>query len=140
MAARKRPYSAPYLKEVNEMVLCTVKNRLTSMPPRMRYAFLAEEGDLLFMTDGKSAYTGGTVKRRVIGTKRIYAYRSVNTAAKFHTPDGSECEYEKEVQSNWARYEQAWLLAKWCATYIGKEKVLALFADEYESMKSHSSK
>ena len=126
-----------FSKEVHEMFFCTAKNRLKCMPPLMQYALLAEEGDLLLMTDGRSAYTGKMSKWRVPGTRRVCDNRDAEPEARFYSPDGKMHEHRNIVQSNWERYGQSWLLVKWCIAYIGKDKILALYSKELKEMKAH---
>lgn len=122
-------------KEIAEMALQTAKNRMSTFPPLLRSALLAETGKLLFLPDGDRVYTGKMHEWKIRSCQRVAKWPQYDANAHFIATDGKEYKMEDVMRQFRAKYEQRILLCKWCILLAGRGNVLACFANEVETMK-----
>ena len=147
---------------ITKMCLKTFKYKMELLPKEVKYAWLAEAADLMYMKDGSSAYTrysytvsgrdyftdsyhrneGGRVfgyihKESPIGD---FSFKEAQSTARFLDPEGNE--YCNGVVWNMLdeKRVRVKLLLHWCAELVGLNDVLALYAKELRAMREQRDK
>lgn len=126
-----------FSKDITEMTIRTAKDRLYTMPAPLRAAFLAEEGELIFMPDGSDPYTGNKGRTKVSGCDRELEWREYHEDAHFIDPSGKELSMKDDIPKHLRKHMDTWLLTKWCSQLAGKKAVLDIFADDVAAMRQH---
>lgn len=131
---------AGFADEITQMCLKTAKNRLDVLPQDVRDCFIAQMAELLYMPDGKDAYTGRVKSTRANGTDIDMEYKEAHNGAKFVDSNGVVQDYYDMVgnrRSSREIYPRAWDLASLCGSLIGMEEVLRLYPDELKAMRKY---
>lgn len=133
-----------FANDVTKITQQTAKRHLKAVPAKLREAWLAQWGGMLFMPDGSDAYdTPEPMKKyATFSAKREFAMNKRKPGAKFIDTEGKE----QDADAVWAMHTKSernlkiMFSASWCAGIIGADDILALFPKEVKALRANHSK
>ena len=128
-------------REVTRLVQQTAKFHLKSIPQKRREAFLAYLGDMLYMSDGASGFTGKIKYDRSIWPtqplKQKQEWKETVPGAHFIDSKGNELSYDEVCSDlNNKPINFAVWISHWCSNLVGAKDILAMFPREVKQMKA----
>lgn len=128
-----------FAKDVTKLAQQTAKYHLKALPAKVRDAWLAQYGGLLYMPDGANAYNGERSYRRygTVSVKQQLVVHEFKSDALFTDSKGEELNVS-EVMSELAKTTKvrgALEHATWCASLVGEDDILCLFPKEMKAMR-----
>ena len=133
---------AAFAKDVTKLAQQTAKYHLKSLPTKLRDAWLAQYGGMLYMPDGSDAYDGEDSYRRhgTVSVKQQVVVRKFKPEALFMDSKGEELNAQ-EVKDNLSKTDKVRSAIghiTWCASLVGAEDILSLFPKEVKAMRKHA--
>lgn len=129
-------------KEVTKLAQQTAKYHLKKLPIKVRDAWLAQYGGMLYMTDGTDAYNGERTYRRygTISVKQPVVTREHKRDALFTTSKGEELNVNEvwDTLAKTAKVRGTLEHITWCASLVGVEDILLLFPKEVKAMRKYT--
>ncbi len=114
---------------------------LRQMPPELRGALFAEMLGLLYLENGREAYTGVT-KYTTISGERV-PYQGIHKGTKFVDAMGTVHDFERvrsEENSRGQSWRTWWPGVKLNIHRAGQDKIFTPFEEEIKAMREHASK
>lgn len=132
---------AAFAKDVTKLAQQTAKYHLKNLPAKLRDAWLARYGGLLYMPDGSDAYNGTRSYRRygTVSVKQPVIVREYKSDALFTDSKGEELNVN-EIWGNLAKTDKIRGTLEhitWCASLVGAEDILNLFPKEVKAMRKY---
>ena len=127
---------AEFSDDVTNLALQAAKYHLNKLPIEMRDAWFALYGDMLYMQDGSSAYTGShSIKRHgVVHMKRQIVTRTYKRDALFIDSKGKEQRMD-DVFRDMYKISDTLRHINWCASLVGVQDILSLYSQETNAMR-----
>lgn len=128
-------------RQVTRLVQQTAKYHLKSIPQKRRDAFLAYLGDMLYMSDGASGFTGEIKYDRSIWPtqelKQKQEWKVTVPGAHFIDSKGNELSFDEVCSDlNNSPINFAVWMSTWCSNLVGAKDILAMFPREVKKMKA----
>lgn len=133
---------AAFAKDVTKLAQQTAKYHLKNLPTKVRDAWLAQYGGMLYMPDGSDAYNGERTYRRygTVSVKQVVVVREHKSDALFTDSKGEQMNAD-EVWSNLAKTDKIRGTLEhitWCASLVGADEILLLFPKEVKAMRKYT--
>lgn len=122
-----------FSRDITKQLNRTAKYLLDAMPPVLRDAWLAETGGLLFLRNGKSAYTG---QKKIDRSEAGYdvPHPGVVMGALFIDSEGKELKLHDVLGEYWDQWGRRYNILHTCAFLTGKKEILELCPKEVSVM------
>ena len=122
-----------FSRDITKLLNRTAKYLLDTMPPVLRDTWLAETGGLLFLRNGKSAYTG---QKKIDRSEAGYdvPHPEVVKGALFIDSEGNERKLHQVLGEYWDQWGRRYNILHTCVFLTGKREILELCPKEMAAM------